>query len=175
MDYLDISAKLAKSVNCIAKQNNRHIGYNIDGQGLISDLTSKIGSLNDRRILVLGSGGAARGILSALTQESTSVSVWSRNKNISLSLQKYFSLGRLEGRYDVIIHATSAKEQFGLDWLSDYNTKNTFLYDIQYKNNDLPTWFCEWATEHGYRNCDGRGMVYEQAKLAFEIWIKSLD
>ncbi len=176
VDILDDSAKLAKSVNCISIQNNKLVGYNTDGKGLITDLKTKIGQLNDTIILVIGSGGAVRGILSELSlDDSLGVSVWARNSVKVQELVNQFSLQKLSGKYDVIIHATSSKQSFRLDWIEEYCTKNTLMYDIQYKKDQSKTWFCLWADNKGYTNANGRGMVYQQAKLAFDIWKETLE
>ena len=174
VDILDNSAKLSRSVNCISLENNKLAGYNTDGRGFIVDLVAKIGMIANKRILILGSGGAVRGILSVIGQQDVYVSVWSRNSRDAETLQKEFSLKELDGIYDVVIHATSAQQPFNLDILTEYINSGTYFYDIQYTRDDNLTWFCRWAESKGFEYCDGKGMVYQQAKSAFEIWTKSL-
>jgi shikimate dehydrogenase len=176
VDVLDVSAEIAKSVNCITLRDNKLVGHNTDGKGLLVDLKSKRELIKGTRILVLGSGGAVRGILSVLCEEDDlEVSVWARNSNKVQGLSKEFTLHKIQGQYDIIIHATSSKELFDLDWLEKYTTKYTIMYDIQYKNDGTKTWFSQWADRQGYINFDGKGMVYQQAKLAFDIWKECIE
>jgi shikimate dehydrogenase len=176
-------AELSKAVNTLVLQSNGQIlGDNTDGCGLIRDLTINNGIvLKDARILLLGAGGASRGILAPLLEQSPhSLILANRTRKKAEDLAAEFSLSRdvigcgladLKGKqFDLIINATSASLYDDMPPLeSGILAANGVCYDLAYGNR--PTSFVRWGTdEHARLSLDGLGMLVEQAAEAFYIW-----
>lgn len=151
---------------------------NTDGIGLVRDLRRFL-DINEKRILVLGAGGAARGVIGPLLDESPlQLTVVNRTLQTALKLQSDFqhrvnvsSLDALHEVYDLIINATST----GMDGMScielplDIIGRDTFCYDLAYKYcGETP--FVAKARALGCNAVDGFGMLVEQAAEAFYIW-----
>lgn len=181
-DVLTERAQLAKAVNTLALQDDGTIiGDNTDGIGLIRDLTINLGiKLIDKRILILGAGGASRGILAPLLAEQPrQLIIANRSVEKADTLANQFSaLGAissarfsdLNGQFDLIINATSASLSNQLPPMADNLLSNTgCCYDLAYANQ--PTAFVHWGIEHGAsKSIDGLGMLVEQAAEAFYLW-----
>jgi shikimate dehydrogenase len=176
-------AQLAGAVNTLMLEpDGRWYGDNTDGAGLVRDLTVNLGiELRDRRILVLGAGGATRGILGPLLDcLPRTLAVSNRTHAKAQALVAAFApLGPVEAippdalpghRFDVVINSTSvgvASERH--DWPASVFAPDAFAYDLVYA--DQPTSFVRWATGHGAaRTADGLGMLIEQAAESFHLW-----
>jgi shikimate dehydrogenase len=135
---------------------------NTDGVGLVRDLVRRI-DLCGARILVVGAGGAVRGILPALEQTNPAKIVLA-NRSPVCSYQNYTwcLLGDVAGPYDLIINATPAGA-------FDFNVRGAFCYDLNYSASGI-TPFVAWASEQGASAVDGFGMLVEQAAEAFFVW-----
>jgi shikimate dehydrogenase len=175
-------AELAGAVNTVIKNVNGFIeGHNTDGLGLVKDITKNLQwILKNKRILILGAGGAVQGIIgSLLLERPTHIHIYNRTLSKAKALVDSFSSekvlaieeNQLESDYDVIISGTSA----GLDGdagdsLPAYIVgASTKAYDLIYSTR--PTPFLRWAQNSGASECvDGLGMLVEQAAFAFEIW-----
>ncbi len=182
VDQLSERATSAGAVNTLAFEDGDVFGDNTDGAGLIRDLTSNHGlDLAGMRILILGAGGATRGILGPLlTAAPEAVTIANRTLKRAQELAEDFaSLGsvaasRFEevpaGDYALVINATSA----GLKgeappWPEEAVTPGSFCYDLSY--GLAPTPFCRWASDHGARRAVmGWGMLVEQAAESFHLW-----
>jgi shikimate dehydrogenase len=168
-------------VNTLLRTPTGWRGDNTDGEGLLHDL-DRIGcELDDRRILVVGAGGAARGILAPLLSR--------RPKELVLSnrtpwkpeevVKAFVELGpirpcthlALKGdRFDLVINATSAGHSGQLPRLpAELFADGAFAYDLSYgKAAEL---FLAWAHQQGAKKLsDGLGMLVEQAASSFELW-----
>lgn len=181
-DVLTERAQRAKAVNTLALQDDGTIlGDNTDGIGLIRDLTINLGiTLVDKRILILGAGGASRGILAPLLAEQPKqLIIANRSVEKADTLANEFSaLGAissarftdLNGQFDLIINATSASLSNQLPPMADNLLSNTSCcYDLAYANQ--PTAFVHWGIEHcASKSIDGLGMLVEQAAEAFYLW-----
>lgn len=176
-------AQFSKAVNTITLQDDGSLlGDNTDGLGLVADLTINhtIPLLNSR-ILILGAGGASRGIIEPLMEQSPAhIVIANRTVEKAITLSTEFSqLGEISGsgydaiknqQFDLILNATSASLTGELPPLADtILAKNGCCYDLAYGNK--PTPFVNWGKSHGAeKSLDGLGMLVEQAAEAFYIW-----
>lgn len=182
-DQLTERARLGKAVNTLALQADGSIlGDNTDGIGLVNDLTINHDiSLKQQSILILGAGGATRGILAPLlAQQPNSIVIANRTLDKALTIAAEFNkLGEISGcaypdlaqqRFDLIINATSASLSNQLPPLpDDLLADNGHCYDLAYANE--PTAFVRWGQQHRARtSLDGLGMLVEQAAEAFLLW-----
>lgn len=149
---------------------------NTDGVGLVRDLARYL-PLHDKRILVLGAGGAARGIIAPLLEQQPSF-LMCANRTLSKAqaLQLIFpkiqcsDLASLSGEFDLIVNATSASiEQESVSLPTHCLQKKTWCYDLAYQLHQ-PTAFVRYAQQNGCEAVDGLGMLVEQAAEAFAIW-----
>jgi shikimate dehydrogenase len=174
-------AESAKAVNTLIKQKDGSIlGDNTDGIGLVNDLTLNHGiELKDKRILILGAGGATRGILLPLLDKCPDcLVVANRTFEKALTLAFEFnhsfessSFEALENQqFDVILNATSASLTNELPPLPEnLLAENGVCYDLAYSNQ--PTTFVRWGhSQNACKSLDGLGMLVEQAAEAFALW-----
>lgn len=176
-------AEQAAAVNTILlDDHNELLGDNTDGAGLLTDLTVNLGiELASRTILILGAGGATRGILAPLLEaRPASLVVANRTPARATELAEEFAeLGpvagcgfdALESRpFDLIINATSASLHGEVPLVpSRIIAKHTICYDMSYGKGD--TSFTRWAREHRARSAfKGWGMLVEQAAESFQLW-----
>lgn len=176
-------AERALAVNTISFDDAGNIiGDNTDGVGLIGDLTINHDiSIKDKDILILGAGGAVRGILDPLFDEQPNkVVIANRTVSRAEELTDIFSdrgdisacgFDELAGSsYDIIINGTSASLQGEVPPLPEnLLNDNACCYDMMYSMSDTP--FVSWAKAHGTTKAfDGLGMLIEQAAESFFIW-----
>jgi shikimate dehydrogenase len=178
-------AVLSKAVNTLMLQESGFIlGDNTDGCGLIVDLTQNNGiNLKKSRILLLGAGGACRGILAPLLKELPRQIILANRTGQKASdlAAEFSSYGAIQGcglsdlkgeQFDLIINATSAGLYDEMPPLAgDILAEDGICYDLAYGNK--PTAFVRWGIEHNARkSLDGLGMLVEQAAEAFFLWRK---
>ena len=173
-------AKMAGAVNTLSFQDGKVHGDNTDGAGLVADITSNAGiSLLDSRILLLGAGGAAYGVMLPLQEQKPAlIHIANRSVDKAIDLAEQFSaFGKtsasayedLDEPFDIVINATSA----GLSNTMPPVPKNVFggrtlALDMVYA--DRPTPFMEFAAQYGAQTRDGFGMLVEQAAESFFVW-----
>jgi len=179
-DELSERARLAGAVNTLSFNNGKIYGDNTDGEGLVQDLLRNKVQLENKRILLLGAGGAAKGvILPLLAQKPANIVIANRTLTKAEDLIKQFNDSRLNacgfeqtsGKiYDVIINATSASLSGKLPPIpASTISKNTVCYDMVYGKIQTP--FLAWAKSHGAaKTIDGVGMLVGQAAVSFHIW-----
>lgn len=157
-------------------------GENTDGVGLVADLQNNNGvNLKGARVLMLGAGGAVRGVIEPfLAAGAEEIVVANRTLSRARELVDLFNdLGRLSASgfeeikteaFDVIVNGTSASLQGEMPPLpSTVVGGKTACYDMMYAAE--PTPFCLWAIRHGAdKAIDGLGMLVEQAAESFRIW-----
>jgi shikimate dehydrogenase len=176
-------AEVAGAVNTlIALPDGRLRGDNTDGAGLVRDLADNQGfAFAGRRVLLLGAGGAARGVLRPLLEAGLgglTIANRAARKAHDLALLAA-GLGPVTGcgldglagaRFDLIINATSAGLGGEVPALpDDCLVAGGWTYDMLY--GDAPTPFCRWGQEHGAAKAfDGLGMLVEQAAESFRLW-----
>lgn len=169
-------AQLAGAANTLWMKDNQLWADNTDGVGLVRDLTRFL-KLQGKRIVILGAGGAARGIINPLLEaRPASLTVANRTLEKCLDLQIRFpqiqcvALEQLGSDYDVIINATSAQfKKEPLQLPSDCLIQKPLCYDLSYKRKE-PTAFVRFAQEFGCEAVDGLGMLVEQAAESFYLW-----
>lgn len=175
-------AAKAGAVNTLLPgKDGRLYGDNTDGVGLVRDLVGNAGiGLSGKRVLVLGAGGAVRGVLSPLLAEKPAVLVVAnRTAAKAEALAALFTdEGVISGcgfealadrQFDVVINGTSASLQGDLPPLPEgILAPGAFAYDMMYGAE--PTVFLRWAMAQGAQTRDGLGMLVEQAAEAFFLW-----
>lgn len=184
-DELTQRAKAAGAVNTLSFKVDKIYGDNTDGHGLVCDLTlNHLHALEGARILVVGAGGAARGVMLPLIEaKPASILVANRNFDKAKSLVDHFSniatcgisacdLMQLnqfsKSPFDVIINATSTGlTDTVLPIPHSIFAKNCLAYDMMY-GRETP--FMKQAKEQGALIADGLGMLVEQAAEAFYLW-----
>lgn len=180
-ESLSQRAKLAKAVNTLIRTETGWNGDNTDGVGLLRDLQKNAGvELEGKRILVLGAGGAVRGVLLPLLDAKPShLHIANRTGEKAEQLANDFTdFGAISGSgldfdpdegFDVIINGTAASLGGEVPTLPDKTLKNDcFCYDMMYGAE--PTVFMKWASEQGATTRDGLGMLVEQAAESFAQW-----
>lgn len=174
-------AQKAGAVNTLIKTANGEIhGDNTDGQGLVADLLNNAVILENANILLVGAGGASRGvILPLLAQKPRQLVIANRTLAKAELLaaefdQPNFVASTFEGlndqQFDVVVNATSASLTGKLpDIPSACLTANTLCYDMVYGSET--TAFNAWAEKQGVvKTIDGLGMLVEQAAESFRLW-----
>ncbi|OYY93578.1 MAG: shikimate dehydrogenase [Hydrogenophilales bacterium 28-61-23] len=179
-------ALAAGAVNTLKFEADGVLGDNTDGAGLVRDLVANLGfALAGKRILLMGAGGAARGvILPLLEQNPASLFIANRTAAKAEALARHFSdpefdlaasrprgggYEALAGRqFDLVVNATAASLAGDLPPLpNEVFAPDALAYDMMY-GKDTP--FLAFARAHGARAADGLGMLVEQAAEAFQFW-----
>lgn len=182
-DQLSERAHVAGAINTLMFQDGSVFGDNTDGIGLMRDLVGNLGlDLRDSHILILGAGGATRGIVGPLLESRpASLSIANRTLSKARELAEQFSsAGPVTAcrfreipsstRFSLIINATSA----GLSgetppYPAAAINDGCVCYDLSY--GLTPTPFSRWAAQHGAaRSVMGWGMLVEQAAESFHLW-----
>ena len=176
-------AQRAGAVNTLTRTADGTVeGDNTDGIGLVRDMVANLGwAIQGRRILLLGAGGAARGVMEPLLRERPrELLVVNRTERRALRLAEEFAdIGPLEGgaysligerQFDLVVNATSAGLSGETPELpSSLLTERSCCYDMVYGSE--PTPFMRWAALHAaWAVADGLGMLVEQAAQSFFIW-----
>ena len=176
---LDASAERAGAVNTLICIDNGWHGANTDGIGLVRDLTQRQQlNLQGRRLLLIGAGGAARGVLGPLLDAgAVDLVIANRSLDKAQALAQQFNglacaLDQLkdQGAFDLIVHASSAgHSDFVLpSWPESLVRAGTALVDLSYGVASKPA--LAWASELDIVAFDGLGMLIEQAAEAFYLW-----
>lgn len=185
---LSARAKAAQAVNILYQKDGRLYGDNSDGVGLVRDLKSSGCAIQGKRILLLGAGGAAQGVIQPLLEERPALLMMSNRsqekveklknqfegiaseQHVVLATCPLADVDRQEG-FDVVINATAS----GLQASSPIQDKQVdhlvregaFVYDMVYGK---ATPFLLQFQNLPVKTLDGLGMLVEQAAQAFEIW-----
>jgi shikimate dehydrogenase len=183
VNELSARAERARAVNTIIRRSPTELlGDNTDGTGLVTDLVSNLGvTLGGSRLLILGAGGAVRGVLAPLLeQEPREVRIANRTPERAVRLRDDFSdLGEISASsfdevddlpWDIVINATAASLAGEVPALPPRAVgRDTVCYDMAYGRGD--TAFMRWATERGSsRSYKGWGMLVEQAAESYRLW-----
>jgi len=181
VDDLSDRARRAGAVNTIKFEKNKSYGDNTDGVGLVNDLMRNHQiELQGKHILLMGAGGAARGVLAPLLAcRPAQLVIANRTPDKAVALaQSFADLGKISGcgyhdlegkQFDIVINATAASLQGELPPLpEELLSEGAVCYDMMYGKL---TPFMEWASHHGAAKVlDGLGMLVEQAAESFYIW-----
>ena len=178
VDRVDDAAREAEAVNVVVPDDDGYTGHNTDGIGLLRDLQENFGlALAGRRVLVLGAGGAVRGVLGPLLRAGAGeLAVANRTESKARALRRVFpnieanSLADAGGDYDVVINGTSASVTGQVPEIDTRVVANAFCYDMFYTHAG-DTAFCAWSRQHGAAGvAGGLGMLIEQAAETFFLW-----
>ena len=171
-------ARAAGAVNTLSFRDGEIFADNTDGAGLVADIVRNAGvPLKDKRVLMLGAGGAARGaVLPILTEGPRELVVANRTRATAEQLAAQFGgrvkvcgFDEIDAPFDVVINATSASLAGELPPIPALAfCQGTLAFDMMYAKN--PTVFMDFARAHGAAVRDGLGMLVEQAAEAFAIW-----
>jgi len=185
-DEVSSRAKDAEAANFLDFGHGRIRADNTDGMGLTRDIVHNLGfGLKGKRVLLLGAGGAAQGVLTPLLEHEPSIlTIANRTVEKALRLAETYrrkavavssvlcGLGfeELAGHhFDLVINATSTSLQGELPPLpDDAFTAGALAYDMMYGKS--PTPFLAFAAAHGAKTSDGLGMLVEQAAESFRLW-----
>jgi len=182
VDERNIHAEKAGAVNTIIIRDDGYlIGDNTDGIGLVSDLNKNLGfEIENKNILILGAGGAVRGVLGpVLTKQPKSIVIANRTKAKADELAELFSdEGNIssetydklnQSKFDLIINGTAASLSGDVPPIPESIVSGVDCYDMMYAVQD--TAFMAWAKQHGAKSVwDGLGMLVEQAAESFYLW-----
>lgn len=178
-------AELAGAVNTLYRNDAGELcGDNTDGVGMVRDITvNHGGEIAGKAVLILGAGGAVRGVLQPVLEEQPArlvianrtlskaqalVDLFQPHTDVPLTALGFDQLGA--ERFDLVINGTAASLQGEVPPLPEQLlTENAWCYDMMYGAE--PTAFCQWAQQHGAQAAlDGLGMLVEQAAESFRIW-----
>ncbi|HZG60592.1 MAG TPA: shikimate dehydrogenase [Anoxybacillus sp.] len=185
LDDIDEMALQIGAVNTVVNENGRLIGYNTDGEGFVRALCEELNiELAGKRILLIGAGGAARGIYFSLARSKAScIDLCNRtvskaeeliNERTISVLSRAYSIHEAQqslGNYDIIINTTSVGMYPNVEEIPlslDNLKKGTVVSDIIY--NPLETMLLKEAKRCGAITQNGVGMFVYQGALAFEKW-----
>lgn len=179
---------LAQACNTLNFDGEHIYGENTDGLGLVTDLVSNAGfSLQGRRILLIGAGGASAGVLGPLLTEKPHC-IWVANRSVDKAIHlvaRHARLAEIEGvdcqafgltheailshSFDLVINASSSSlQQAALPVPATVLQPNGLACDLMY--GPAAQGFLEWARAHGTEARDGLGMLVEQAAASFQLW-----
>ncbi|UJF35020.1 shikimate dehydrogenase [Paenibacillus hexagrammi] len=185
LDEIDEGARVIGAVNTIVNENGKLIGYNTDGIGYVRSLKEETGiDIRGKRIVLLGAGGAARGVAYALAKEAPAeICIANRTKEKAIDLAEaigaYTStrgMGLNELRdavseADIIVNTTSSGMHphvgdvpMPVEWISSRHLCSDLIY------NPRITRFLQEAEKNGARIHGGLGMFIYQGAYAFEYW-----
>ena len=184
-DSLTERANDAGAVNTFIFTDNKIIGDNTDGVGLVHDIEHNLNiAFANKRVLLIGAGGAAEGVLQPILARSPALLVItnrSLDKAINMvkkvQMQEDYQLVSVNAhafddlqhqQFDIVINATSAGlNDTQLPLPADIFAKNALAYDMMY-GRETP--FMQFARIQGVQVADGLGMLVEQAAEAFYVW-----
>jgi shikimate dehydrogenase len=182
-DMVSPRARRAGAVNTLLFHVDTLRGDNTDGVGLMRDLQNLDFDLEEKRILILGAGGAVRGILEPILRKTID-GLWIANRSVEKAealVKEFVDLATTsvealsfevlaeQQPFDAVINATSASLSGELPPLPEgLFAEGAWAYDLMYAAQ--PTPFMQWAAAHGARVADGLGMLVEQAAESFSIW-----
>lgn len=168
-------AERAGAVNTLSFADGAILGDNTDGDGLVVDLAYHQVPLSGARLLLLGAGGAAQGILGPLLDAGVErIAVWNRTPGRAQEWLARVADARLhlpaaDDSYDLVINATAASLGHALPPVPDTVFAGAVVYDLAY--GPIAGRFLAHARAQGAsRVLDGLGMLIEQAASAFCVW-----
>ena len=176
LDQLEEVAEKIQAVNTISHEGGRLIGHNTDWRGAVGALEEKI-PLREKKVLLLGAGGAARAIAFGLKERGCQVFVYTRSRARGMELAEAmgFVCSSLEAIHgldvEVIINATSVgmtPRDAETPWPKELFKEGTVVMDIVYQ--PVRTKFLREAEERGCRTIDGLEMLARQGAAQIEIW-----
>ncbi|WP_444996693.1 shikimate dehydrogenase [Aliikangiella sp. IMCC44359] len=176
IDSLTEEAEFAGSVNTILKnQQGQLVGHTTDGQGLLLDLDGHGFDIQQKKILVIGAGGASQSILVALLKAGAIIRLHNRNKDKITKLIEQFSVvGDIDSfqrdeQYDGVISAVTEFNSGLMKPVANCIGNKTFCYDLNYAARAQD--FYQFALRSGCTAfADGLGMLVGQAAYSYQMW-----
>lgn len=184
LDEISEEAKICGAVNTIKFNKGKSIGYNTDIFGFLEHFKTSFpeSTLKDKKVLLLGAGGAAKALFYGLKLEKIGhITVVNRSNSRAEELLNHFSfsnsnflswdeVGRYLNEYDLIVNSTSLgmKNNPQIEFDLSKLPSQTIIYDIVY--NKETTKLLKEAKKHNLRHIDGLGMLLHQARPAFQHW-----
>lgn len=173
-------AEAAGAVNTLKFDGDSILGDNTDGVGLVADIVKNANiQLVGKKVLLLGAGGAARGVILPILRENPATLMianrtFSKAAELAALFERHGDVDAcgfdvLQDAFDIVINATSASLDNDLPPISPrVFGAGAFAYDMMY--GKAPTAFMVFAAEHGAISRDGLGMLVEQAAESFFVW-----
>ncbi len=187
LDNIDDTAEKIGAVNTIKREKNELIGYNTDGKGALKSLKNNLGGIKDKKVLMLGAGGAARAIGFTLVENEASLTISNRSEEKGENLaseigentstevkhisQKRNTLKKEIEKHDILIDSTSVGMHPNEDQTlveSEMMNENLTVMDIVY--NPKKTKLLKEAEKAGAKTISGLEMLVYQGAASFEIW-----
>ena len=185
LDEMDTTCKVIGAVNTVLNENGKLKGYNTDMIGFLDPIKKKNFTIKNSQVLLLGAGGAARAIITAMIKEKASkISIVNRTQENANKLADFakkiggnvdtisiHEANKLITDYKFIINSTSIGMRNEPSPISTENiSKDSIVYDIVYQpiNTDL----IKKSKENGATIIYGYEMLLSQAACSFEIWHK---
>lgn len=182
-EQLEPAGRMAQAINTVVRTPTGWLGTNTDGQGLVNDLNDLHVVLKNKRVLLIGAGGAAAGVCGPILEAGVArLAILNRTEARAHALCDHLNDSRVSvlsleqeqqpsdpSAFDLIIQATSAGH--GGEIMtppSNWMDENTVAYDLNY--GPAHAVFFQWAKAQGLMVFDGLGMLVWQAALSFERW-----
>lgn len=179
-DIVDETAKKMGSVNTLwFTEDGKIHGTSTDGDGFVANLKDADVTLTDKKILILGAGGAARSVAYSLIQDGAQITITNRTLQRAEQLVRDLGAGQIIewkswikelGQFDVLVNTTSLGMEGKDDYLFDlqHASKDLVVTDIVYVPRITP--LLEAAELKGLKTVEGLGMLLHQARLGFSKW-----
>jgi len=178
LDWIEPGAREMGAVNTVVVADDRLCGYNTDASAFLSPLQERMGSLNGKRVAIIGAGGAASAALYGLKQENASVTLFARNMQRAKQLAGRWSIasrelqGAVFGEFDMVVNATPLGTKGPLESetpvLAQQFGGARLAYELVY--NPRVTQFLREAKKAGCETLDGLPMLLAQAAQQSELW-----
>ncbi|MCS4485579.1 shikimate dehydrogenase [Staphylococcus americanisciuri] len=177
LDTMTEEAQAIGAVNTVLIKDNQWIGHNTDGLGFVKGLIDHYGDLHNAKILIIGAGGASKGIAYSLSQQSKHLvavanRTMSRFDNWQFEVQPYHlsDIDNIANQFDIIINTTPVGMHASTDQVVALKQlkKDVLVCDIIYIPAE--TAFLKSAKARGYRTYNGLDMFIYQGAESFKFW-----
>lgn len=177
LDELDPLAEEIGAVNTLLNKEGHIIGYNTDAYGAVAALEKEVGSVEGKKVLVIGAGGAARAVCFALKKGKASIIIVNRTKEKGEKLAEevsadFYPLSEIPKKdFDILIQATSVGMYPDLNKspiTEEILSPDTVIMDIIY--NPMETKLLKEARKKGCKTISGVEMFIQQGAKQFELW-----
>jgi len=173
LDWIDPQAKEIGAVNTVVVENDRLLGYNTDAAGFIEPLLERLNSLSDKRVAIIGAGGAARAAIWALQKQRANVTLFARDLAKAQLFDvpsQLLSSASFQG-YDLVVNTTPLGSGAYIDQspaTAQQLSGARWVYDLIY--NPSETKLMREAHQVGCKTLGGLEMLNAQARIQFEFW-----
>jgi shikimate dehydrogenase len=178
VDSMSVEARAIGAINTVVHRDGKLHGLNTDAPGFMRSLEDAGVNVRGCDVVVLGAGGAARGVCWALKQAGAKIAVWNRTPERARELAKEFKLeafltddllsNAIEGSSGLVNTTSVGLENPDESPIAGDLFPNDWVCDIVYR--PLETKLLRNAREHGIKTVDGLGMLVHQGALALEAW-----